>query len=119
MDKKFPMRSKGPDKDQDSPTIEIKLEGLDEIFASAIDAENLICKYERFAEHVVLSCVMPEIPRYTIHDEEIEKTPMQDAIEYMDRLLVRYRKMTAWMRRNGIDPEAVVGNRDEDGPAKN
>ncbi len=87
----------------------IEITGLDEIFAQALDAENMLCKYERFAEHVILSCAMPEIPRYTIHDETLDGTPMPQAFEILDKLLVRYRRMTAWMRTNGIDPESVVG----------
>ena len=87
----------------------VEITGLDEIFAQALDAENMLCKYERFAEHVILSCAMPEIPRYTIHDENIDGTPMPQAFEILDKLLVRYRRITAWMRTNGIDPESVVG----------
>lgn len=87
----------------------VEITGLDEIFSQALDAENMLCKYERFAEHVILSCAMPEIPRYTIHDETLDGTPMPQAFEILDKLLVRYRRITAWMRTNGIDPESVVG----------
>ena len=92
---------------KDKQTIEIS--GLDEIFASALEAENIIVKYEKFAEHVILSCGMPEIPRYTIHDEDVEGTPIPQALDLLDTLLVRYRKMTSWMRQNGIDPESIAG----------
>ena len=119
MDKKFPMKATVQDKDHDSPVIKIELEGLDEIVAAALDNENFLVKYEKFAEHVVLSCAMPEIPRYTIHDDTLEGTPVPQACEMLDHLLVRYRRMTAWMHRNGIDPEAVMGKSDEEGPAKN
>ena len=113
------MKSAGQNKDHDSPTIKIELEGLDDVFAAALDNENFLVKYEKFAEHVILSCAMPEIPRYTIHDETLDGTPVPQAFEMLDHLLVRYRRMTAWMRRNGIDPEAVAGKPDEDSPAKN
>ena len=93
--------------EEDKKTIEIS--GLDEIFASAMDMEVMLCKYERFAEHVILVCAMPEIPRYTIQDEEIEGTHMPQALDLLDSLLVRYRKMTSWMRQNGIDPENIAG----------
>lgn len=119
MDKKFPMKSAGPNKDPDIPIIKIELEGLDEVFATALDNENFLVKYEKFAEHVILSCAMPEIPRYTIHDGSLECSPIPQAFEMLDSLLVRYRRMTAWMRRNGIDPEAVAGKPDDDSPAKN
>lgn len=92
----------------------IEITGLDEIFAQALDAENMLCKYERFAEHVILACAMPEIPRYTMHDETLDGTPMPQAFEVLDTLLVRYRRMTAWMRQNGIDPESVAGKKDEE-----
>lgn len=118
MDKKFPMKA-SPSNTTDSPTIKIELEGLDEIFASSMDAENMLCKYERFTEHVLLSCAMPEIPRYSVHDESIDGTMMPQAFESLDRILVRYRRMTSWMRQNGIDPEAVAGKPDDDSPAKN
>lgn len=109
MDKKFPMAAKS----SDAP-VKVEIVGLDEIFASAIDAENILCKYERFTEHVILACAMPEIPRYTIHDESVEGTMMPHALESLDQILVRYRKMTKWMRQNGIDPESVCGKTDED-----
>ena len=109
MDKKFPMTGKS----NDAP-VKVEIVGLDEIFASAIDAENILCKYERFTEHVLLSCAMPEIPRCVVHDESIEGTMMPSAIDSLNTILIRYRKMMRWMRQNGIDPEAVVGNGDED-----
>lgn len=109
MDKKFPMAAKS----SDAP-IKVEIVGLDEIFNTAIDTETILCKYERFAEHVILSCAMPEIPRYTIHDEEMDGSLMQQGLETLDRILVRYRRMTAWLRQNNIDPENVCGKPDED-----
>ena len=109
MDKKFPMAAKS----SDAP-VKVEIVGLDEIFASAIDAENILCKYERFTEHVLLACTMPEIPRCVVHDEAIEGTMMPGALDSLNTILIRYRKMTRWMRQNGIDPEAVVGNGDEE-----
>ena len=109
MDKKFPMAAKS----SDAP-VKVEIVGLDEIFASAIDAENILCKYERFTEHVILACAMPEIPRFAIHDEEADGTMIPQAVDALDQILVRYRKMTKWMRQNGIDPEAVAGKADEE-----
>lgn len=91
----------------------VTVTGLDDIFSTALDTENMLCKYERFAEHVILSCAMPEVPRYALHIETIEGTLMPEAFDLLDRLLVRYRKMTAWMRQNGIDPETIAGDTDE------
>lgn len=108
-DKKFTISAK----EKGDAAVRVEIVGLDEIFASAMDAESIIGKYERLAEHVILSCAMPEIPRYIIHDEDIDGTPIPQALEMLDAVLVRYRKMTKWMRRNGIDPEAVAGNSDD------
>lgn len=89
--------------------VKVVIDGLDDVFLSLADSEALIGKYERFSEHVLLSCAMPEIPRLVVHDETIEGTIIPDAFSALDTLLVRYRKMTKWFRNNGIDPEAVVG----------
>lgn len=103
------MKAESQNKDSDHHAIRIELDGLDEIFASAMDMENMLCKYEHFAEHVILACGMPEIPRYTLHDQDIEGTTIPQALELLDTLLVRYRRMTAWMRQNGLDPENIAG----------
>lgn len=87
----------------------IEVAGLDEIVHAATLAENIICKYEKFAEDVILSCAMPEIPRYSLHDDE-KPEMIAEAEDVLYTLLTRYRKMTEWMRKNGIDIEAVVGN---------
>lgn len=105
MDKKVKIESGR----KDAP-VKVVIDGLDNVFLSLADLEALIGKYERFAEHVLLSCAMPEIPRYAIHDETIDGTQMPGAFDLLDRLLVRYRKMTKWFRDNGIDLDAVVGD---------
>lgn len=90
--------------------VKVVIDGLDDVFLSLADSEALIGKYERFSEHVLLSCAMPEIPRLVVHDETIEGTIIPDAFSALSTLLVRYRKMTNWLRNNGIDPESVVGD---------
>lgn len=90
--------------------VKVVIDGLDNVFLSLADSEALIGKYERFAEHVLLSCAMPEVPRFIVHDETIDGTPMPDALGSLDTLLVRYRKITKWLRGNGIDVESVVGD---------
>ena len=62
---------------------------------------------------------MPEIPRYTLEDKSLEGSPIPQAYELLDNLLVRYRRMTAWMRQNGIDPESVAGKGGDNKPSKN
>lgn len=88
----------------------VQISGLDEIFACSVEAERVIAKYERFAEHATLSCAMPEIPRYALEDDSIKGTPLEDAYVSVMKLLVRYRKITAWMRSNNIDVEAIAGD---------
>lgn len=114
MDKKLPMTGKSSDR-----SVKVVIEGIDDIFASSLDAESIIGKYEKFAEHVILSCAMPEIPRYTLEDKSLEGSPIPQAYELLDNLLVRYRRMTAWMRQNGIDPESVAGKGGDNKPSKN
>lgn len=110
MDKKFTTVVK----DKGGVPVKVEVVGLDEIFAAALDSEAVIGKYERFTEHVLLSCAMPEIPRVAVQDETIEGTLMPKAFEALNTILVRYRKITRWMRQNGIDPEAVAGRPDEE-----
>lgn len=97
-------------KDRVESGVKVVIDGLDNVFLSLADSEAMIGKYERFAEHVLLSCVMPEVPRLALHDETIEGTPIPDAFSALDSVLVRYRKMTKWFRNNGIDLDAVVGD---------
>lgn len=87
----------------------VEIVGLDELVFHAIDQEALLSLYERFAEDVILMCVMPEVPRYVMEDERREDTKIPDGYDALQRLLVRYRKMVSFMRKNGIDVEAVVG----------
>ena len=71
---------------------------------------TLICKYEAFTNDVLLSCTMPELPRYVLQYDEEEQTYMGDAFQAMQKLLIRYRKLVNWMRANGIDVEAICGD---------
>ena len=86
----------------------IEIVGLDDFLGYTVEREALIAQYERFTENVLLSCVMPEIPRYIIeHEDDVEG--IKDSFDALQRVLVRYRKMVSWMRSNGIDVESVVG----------
>lgn len=87
----------------------VEIVGLDEMFAYTVEREALIGQYERFTENVLLSCVMPEIPRYIVEHEE-DMDGIKDAFDALQAVLVRYRKMTSWMRNNGIDVESVAGD---------
>lgn len=87
----------------------VELRGLDELLLEVRDMERALCAYDRFAEDVLLSCVMPEVPRYVLSDEEYEGSLMMRAHDALQSLLVRYRRLVSWMRSNGIDPGAVSG----------
>lgn len=94
-------------------TSSIELVGLDSVVTQVISMEMYICKCERFAEEVLLACSMPEIPRLILADAlDDGANVLDDAHDAMQRLLVRYRKMTAWFRANKIDVESVVGEND-------
>ena len=99
------------------PSVDIV--GLDLIYAAGMDAERTIGKYERFAEHVILSCNMPEVPRMVLADEDIVGTPIEDGYDAITRLLVRYRKITAWLRANRIDVNDVCGETPQMNKKKN
>ena len=105
MSKKFKIES--PD---GGGGTSIEIVGLDSIFFDMLDCERTIGKYERFTEHVVLSCTMPEVPRLAMHDDELNGTPLEGGYEAVQKLLVRYRKITSWMRANGIDVNSIVGD---------
>lgn len=87
----------------------VEIIGLDNIMFEMVSMENQLGQWDRFAEQVVLSCAMPEVPRVTLHNELMENTLMPQALDMLDNILVRYRRMTSWMRKNGIDPESVAG----------
>ena len=91
----------------------VEIIGLDNIMFEAVSMENKLCQWDRFAEQVALACSMPEIPRFTLHNESMDDTMMPHALDLLDNLLVRYRKMTAWFRANNIDINDVVGGNDK------
>ena len=104
--KKFEMNATSGDSD-----IKVEIVGISEIFDTGLQMENLLCKYERFAEDVLLACVMPENPRYVLEYDE-DETMMGEAHNALQKLLVRYRKLVTWMRSNGISVESVCGDDD-------
>lgn len=102
---KFKIESPGGEKG-----MKVELTGIDEVVFAVQEQEMIIGRYERFAEDVLLSCVMPEVPRYLLQRNDEPLIPVaDDAHDALHKLLVRYRKMTAWFRANKIDVEAVAG----------
>jgi len=91
----------------------VEITGLDNIMFEAVSMENKLCQWDRFAEQVILSCAMPEVPRVTLHNDFMDDTLMPQAFDMLDTLLVRYRKMTAWFRANKIDVNDIVGDKDD------
>ena len=106
MAKKFEMKA-----NSDDGRGKVDIVGLDVIFDTGLQMENLLCKYERFTEDVLLACVMPENPRYVLEYDE-DDTMMGEAHNKLQKLLVRYRKLVTWMRSSGISVESVCGDDD-------
>jgi hypothetical protein len=92
-------------------TMKVEVKGIDDILFCIQEQDALIAKYERFAEDVLLSCVMPEIPRSVLADDE-DGSIADRAHDALQTLLVRYRKITSWIKANKIDIESIVGNND-------
>ena len=107
MEKKFKMEA-----NKDGGNIDVTLDGLEEIFYTMMDMQSAIDEYGKFAENVLLSCVMPEVPRYILEVED-GSDDIGNAWDALQRLLVRYRKLVSWMRTNGIDVEAVCGDKND------
>ena len=101
MENKFKTESNRP--------ITVDIVGMDEVFNTAIAMERVICKYERFMEDVILSCVMPEQEHFMLEDEEMEGTMIKDAHDALHKLLNNHRKMLGWFKKNNIDPETITG----------
>lgn len=108
MGQKFKIEAPG----NDGPaTLKVEVKGIDDILFCIQEQDSVLAKYERFAEDVLLSCVMPEIPRFVLADHD-DDSIIDRAHDALQTLLVRYRKMTTWFRANKIDVESVVGDND-------
>ena len=103
------IKMSAPEKDNGK----VEIIGLDNIMFEMVSMENQLGQWDRFAEHVVLSCAMPEVPRVTLHNDFMDDTLMPQALDMLDNVLVRYRKMTAWFRANKIDINDIVGDNDD------
>lgn len=93
-------------------TMKVEVKGIDDILFCIQEQDTMLARYERFAEDVLLSCVMPEVPRYVLADGD-DDSMMNNAHDALQTLLVRYRKMVAWFKTNKIDIEAVVGGNEK------
>ena len=100
---KFKMENKRPEK--------VEIVGLNDIFNTCILMENLLGKFERFAEDVLLSCNAPDTMRYRLEqdDESEADNLIGQAYDAMQSLLTKYRKILSWMQTNKINIDAVVG----------
>ena len=105
MSNKFKMEAPGIE------PIRVEVKGIDDVLFAIQEYESMLGKYERFAEDVLLSCLMPEVPRYILGDGDDESIT-NNAHDALQRILVRYRKMVSWFRANSIDVESVVGDND-------
>lgn len=105
MSGKFKMEAPGIE------PIRVEVKGIDDVLFAIQEYESALGRYERFTEDVLLSCLMPEIPRFVLGDCD-EESMIDNAHDALQRILVRYRKMVAWFRSNSIDVESVVGDND-------
>lgn len=68
--------------------------------------------YAMFAEDVLLSVIMPDVPRFMLEDKY--KGHMADsAAAELFRHMEGYRKILDFLRRNGIDVNTIIGDGDE------
>lgn len=109
MDMKEKIKMNAPD----NGNGRVEIIGLDSVLFETVSMENKLCQWDRFAEHVILSCAMPEVPRVTLHNDFMDDTLMPQAFDMLDNILVRYRKMTAWFRANKIDINDVIGENEK------
>lgn len=87
-------------------------------FDSAFDLAMLVSdlkeasdEYDAFAEDVLLSVIMPEVPRHMMEDKYGPHLA-GDAAAALFSHMEGYRKILAFLRKNGIDVNEVVGSGD-------
>ena len=91
----------------------IEITGLDSLLGTLMDVTVQLCDHQKFVEDVLLSCVMPETPRYSLqYDGEDENISSAESALY--QRMDEWRKMTAWFRANNIDLDAVLGRDGKD-----
>ena len=64
--------------------------------------------FDAFAEDVLLSVVMPEVPRHMMA-EKYGPHAAGDAAGELFRHMEGYRKILAFLRKNGIDVNDIIG----------
>lgn len=91
----------------------IEITGIDKVLGTIMDVTIQLCDMQKFVEDVLLSCVMPETPRYSLqYDGEDENISSAESALY--QRMEEWRKMTAWFRANNIDLDAVLGRDGKD-----
>ena len=87
-------------------------------FDSAFDLAMLVSDlkeasddFDAFAEDVLLSVVMPETPRHMM-EEKYGPHLAGDAASALFRHMEGYRKILAFLRKNGIDVNDIIGGDD-------
>lgn len=68
--------------------------------------------FDAFAEDVLLSVIMPEVPRHMMEDKYGPHLA-SDAAAALFSHMEGYRKMLAFFRKNGVDVNEVVGGGDK------
>lgn len=98
----------------DENEVEIPIVGgIDKALEFVAALTDEIAAYRAFAEDVLLACLMPETPRYSLqYDGEDENISSAESALY--QRMGEWRKMTAWFQSNNIDLDAVLGREGKD-----
>lgn len=102
-DKKFPMTATKPD------GVTIRLEGLPDLVAMVADLQHRVDLLEAFAEDVFKAVLLPDHIHFLIEGKYEDTQYCEEAMDGLLKLLAKYRAMTAFLEKNGIDPEKVFG----------
>ena len=103
MDKKFPMTAGKPE------GITVHLDGLPDLVAIVADLQNQIDLLQSFVEDVFKMVLIPDQVHYYLMDKYEDVEYAVDALDGLGVILSRYRKMLAFLQKNGINPEQVFG----------
>ena len=96
-------------KTQQGTTINIS--GLPDVLNMVSDMQHEIDYLNAFAEDVLLSVVEPETTRYRLQMEPYDEDSLVErASEALHSFLYRYRKILAFLEKNGINVDQIIGD---------
>lgn len=89
-----------------------EVENVSDLAFLVADLQKAAADYDSFAEDVLLSLVMPETPRFTL-DGKYGDHIADKALGVLFEHLAGYRKILDFLRKNGIDVNAIIGDSDK------